>query len=828
MADYAANIDSSHYLYREELTITERSGEDLTNYPVKLILDATTFDFSQTKSFSVGGPRANNENMTHYASSAFQGGPEDCSTYNHVDDYWRINVSTAWWKVDLGTSLAVGRLELQRWNSAGNDQMVDSFKLSGSNDNSVWYELLTGNAAANGNLQSFDVDSSETYRYYKFDVLSNHGNTYTSLGIIQLFAHGSGDFRVGEDWNGGHIWKMWIEKWDVANEEAIVWLNIPSLSANETKQLYAFWGKENDSGISDPDSIDFLLYDDFLGTSIDTSKWSVFGSYTIKGSRVYPGPLPDYIQTKGNIFNGVRSWALETYVWIEDASPSTGYVSYDYFIFDWAWENYVSYGAYGDTYRTHNFECGGAGADTGTEKGIEGQSYNRHIITYHEPTDTIHQGVSGRNTYTDYLDSWERSCEGNTWLDNFRVRGRGTYGSNGEIDWVIIREYVSPEPEFDVSNLLTEERIDPDVLEYDYGPDLTLVNYEHTSTSVSGGDPTKLSDNIINALDNIWCSDDGDAAGAGIELTIDFGSYNGDVTDTNYLHYDDGHVRYRNASKLSDNDTDESGNAFWRSTTTSGWAAIDFESKIYKVAVLSVKGVSDTLSGMPKNYRIEGSFLHPRDEEWVTLHTGQFSQSATWQTVVFDNNIAYRSYRLYVVDTYGSNIALQEWKMSRNSASVGKKIVSKLRLKPVGFDSMYAYFPKQIVFYGSNDLTNWTELIGLKNTYTPRNTNWQEYTFTNNTYYYQYKLKAIGNWNANTGKICIAEWEMQEKNSEAYTSRVAAGSNDNYGSIWASSDSTFDNLDLYLVNNVISHIENNVLVATETFTGSPTDLIVGE
>jgi len=98
--------------------------------------------------------------------------------------------------------------------------------------------------------------------------------------------------------------------------------------------------------------------------------------------------------------------------------------------------------------------------------------------------------------------------------------------------------------------------------------------------------------------------------------------------------------------------------------------------------------------------------------------------------------------------------------------------------------------------------------------------------FNNIVPYYVYRLRCIGNWNNDIGKICIAEWSMHERYIEESSYRVLAGTNDNYIAIWGDAGSTFDELELYVVNDKISFVENEKLVGTKTFTGSPTDLNV--
>ena len=50
MADYAADIVVSDYLYRQAITITEKSGSDQTNLHLRLQLDSSDFNFDFARS----------------------------------------------------------------------------------------------------------------------------------------------------------------------------------------------------------------------------------------------------------------------------------------------------------------------------------------------------------------------------------------------------------------------------------------------------------------------------------------------------------------------------------------------------------------------------------------------------------------------------------------------------------------------------------------------------------------------------------------------------------------------------------------------------------
>ena len=89
----------------------------------------------------------------------------------------------------------------------------------------------------------------------------------------------------------------WIESFDYTNQEATIWVKVPSIPANGQTTIYMYYGGTNPySDYNDPEQV-FLFYDDFEGSSsltIDNIRagstysfdntWSIHGSYSFKYS----------------------------------------------------------------------------------------------------------------------------------------------------------------------------------------------------------------------------------------------------------------------------------------------------------------------------------------------------------------------------------------------------------------------------------------------------------------------------------------------------------------------------------------------------------------
>ena len=76
------------------------------------------------------------------------------------------------------------------------------------------------------------------------------------------------DIRFTDD--QGNPLSYWIEKFDSVNQEAIIWVKIPVLQANQQITIYMYYGNPNAVSEEDPESV-FSFFDDFN----DLGKWRV-------------------------------------------------------------------------------------------------------------------------------------------------------------------------------------------------------------------------------------------------------------------------------------------------------------------------------------------------------------------------------------------------------------------------------------------------------------------------------------------------------------------------------------------------------------------------
>ena len=763
------------------------------------------------------------------------------------------------------------------------------------------------------------------------------------------------DFRIGERSNGSGILHMWVASWGQTTNNASIWFKLPQLLVNETKTLYVYWGNLNADGISDIDLMGFVLADGFDGGVLDTTKWDVFGGYTIGDSKIRlntnafirtkyspdlctggtvtftettnPANIFDdntgtygdidnspvgwvgyeftepkvlrrfrvrghgsgyygsgftlkvsttgafsgeektlYISTESMIWDwkeydfdsvtaykyvriynasdwqpwrvsemefmddtymplaNVVNWAIEDGVYLDEALHDTDLRCYGYCFY--SPENGVTFDYYGegDYDRRHNIIDGSTVITyNGTERGLEGNSYSENSIAYYEPTDRVYQGMKGRNTFSNYTENWERNVNGDTRLTDFHIVGcanfLGRYPPYVYIDWVVFREYFGDEePVVDNSGLYVPyENIEHQTFDYkEYTDDLTSTSYAHKSSF--GGSPYNLSNDLCSSENDIWKSDEGAISSDPVYVTIYFDRTENLVSNSK-IHYDSGHEKFYNASKMSDNDTDVHGRDHWRGNDISGWAAIDFDDDRPIVNVFGIKAVSTDLDACPKSYKFYGG-LQNYTGPFKLLCEGIFEKTVEWQSITFINKNPYKYYKFEIIDTYGNDIKVQEWSMYNYIGTDKPKYISQVRLLPADFGALENNFPKEISLEGSNDMLNWETVMPWTNTYTPYISHnasygkWQRYSFDNINGYWHYRLACRDNWGASDGRIIICGWELCELEAEASIYRILAGSTNNIQQIWASDGCGFENESglIYIANEKLNIVQGSKLV----------------
>jgi len=88
-----------------------------------------------------------------------------------------------------------------------------------------------------------------------------------------------GDIRFTDE-NGVTLLPYWIDPSTINTVNTRIWVKVPYIPGGGTKTIYMYYGNPSATSQSNGDNT-FILFDDFLGTSLNTTKWSYAGSYAL-------------------------------------------------------------------------------------------------------------------------------------------------------------------------------------------------------------------------------------------------------------------------------------------------------------------------------------------------------------------------------------------------------------------------------------------------------------------------------------------------------------------------------------------------------------------
>jgi len=120
----------------------------------------------------------------------------------------------------------------------------------------------------------------------KVTITEKSGNNLTDYQIKVELNSSNFDFSKAKsdgsdirftDSDGVTLLSYWIESWDSTNEEAIIWVKVPSIPASNSAYIYMYYGNSSAEDASSG-SDTFQIFDDFEDGS--TSGWSSSNSYT--------------------------------------------------------------------------------------------------------------------------------------------------------------------------------------------------------------------------------------------------------------------------------------------------------------------------------------------------------------------------------------------------------------------------------------------------------------------------------------------------------------------------------------------------------------------
>jgi len=257
---------------------------------------------------------------------------------------------------------------------------------------------------------------------------------------------------------------FWIEHDENNNPQNYVWVKVDSIPASSTKTIYAI----KESGYSPNGDNVFEFFDDFEGTSLNTSKWNeenTGGNLTIENSQLK-------ISMSASTSGKIRSiYSIETfssgYIFETRVSVDTVSLPYNSMGFGTRWKGFSTTTptgglCFGDYTNGNNYLGAyyGEPESYGTVEFLsQYDGFHKYSIEY-DSTDNVIYTVDGSVVYT------------KTNTDSFQTTNHITFASNSHpsfsysendeliVEWVFVRKYVTNKPTITVTDMGTYYKID--------------------------------------------------------------------------------------------------------------------------------------------------------------------------------------------------------------------------------------------------------------------------------------------------------------------------------------------------------------------------------
>jgi len=371
---------------------------------------------------------------------------ESCPGYLSGVDKYEVNGTTYWWvSWDVSSTSSSNPSQIWRYDYDSSDDTNWTNKTvynlgyyhSGYNiQGFTWWEDDYGNkyiicpvheGASPATVDVYKWNGSGFDNYAQYDYIENPDGDISSQGVCRDF---SGDntylyFASRQGPAGNPILKGEMVQ---SSGYAVYWIKLPSSAPSS---IYLFAGNYSASQYSDGDET-FLLFDDFEGASLDTDKWNI---------------------DQGN------AWVENGYLRLDKESGVRNYVVSK----TYSGSNYAIRararsrpdGSYIDVRLTARYT-----------------DVNNHYL-YTVPDSRVYKRISGSFTliqdvedaFSDtnwhviewrlYSNSQETYVDGTKYNDltdneytsgKIGVSGDGRYHKSPDVDWILVRKYIEPEP----------------------------------------------------------------------------------------------------------------------------------------------------------------------------------------------------------------------------------------------------------------------------------------------------------------------------------------------------------------------------------------------
>jgi hypothetical protein len=291
-----------------------------------------------------------------------------------------------------------------------------------------------------------------------------YASTSSAGDTVALHAHSRtdfGDVRFTRS-DGVTLLDYWMES-KVDGDYAVFWVKVADDLSTIPATIYIYYGKSDAATTSNGDNT-FLLFDDFLGNSLDSNKWTTVirgdgGSVSVANSEVTLNPNDNTIssasiQSMAAFTNNIlirikRKYTAGTEDYL-DTSLGAGSVVDEMGNSYWCWHttlksgfNWIYHSAYGGYAGLRRMPASGAYIELSiTSKDLFDTSYKIHDLVY-TSNGVLEWIVDGVQQYS--------ATDSNFLTNNKKILiSQGEFlngqGANTVIDYVFVRKYVYPEP----------------------------------------------------------------------------------------------------------------------------------------------------------------------------------------------------------------------------------------------------------------------------------------------------------------------------------------------------------------------------------------------
>jgi hypothetical protein len=286
---------------------------------------------------------------------------------------------------------------------------------------------------------------------YQVRIVAHYGSGTDSGMDVYLNGHcrtDFGDVRFTKS-DGVTLLNYWMES-KVDSDNAVFWVQIADDLSTNPVTIYIYYGKSDATTTSNGDAT-FLFFDDFPGTSLDTTKWTNLGGGTVSVSNSIL-TLQGSGTKRGKIgsasFQSSEYCAIRTKVKVADANASaTGSGLLTVIQHD------KSYGGTYDKPSNGFFGSAWAQVNKRIEKGVSNTvtylAYDYTSVIFPDTTNWYQHEIRKAGSTLKYWwngDVILTASDTTTFTYKYvglasRETGAATY-----IDWVFVRKYVDPEP----------------------------------------------------------------------------------------------------------------------------------------------------------------------------------------------------------------------------------------------------------------------------------------------------------------------------------------------------------------------------------------------